>query len=87
MNTTFIVINGCEQHSIVSDGRIRVIATGPDITQAARDSVYDTLTCPECWTRDERAMLALAHALHLTPEDTAALCRVVLRRKMGRNRN
>ena len=33
------------------------------------------------------AMLALAHALHLTPEDTAALCRVVLRRKMGRNRN
>ena len=87
MDTPIIVIKGCKQHSTVSAGHIGGVVSGPDSTEAARAFMYDTLTCPECWTRDERALLAMAQALHLTPEETVWLHRMVMRRKIGRNRN
>ena len=87
MDPPIILINGCAQHSTVDDGQIGVAISGPDSSEATRDFIYDALTCPECWARDERAMLQLTQALQLTPEMTVRLRREVLRRKVRQNRN
>ena len=87
MDIPYVIINGCETHCTVVDGHIRVVVSGPNSTEATRDFMYDIITCPECWARDERAMLAMAQAIHLTPEDIVALRRSVLRRKIYYNRN
>ena len=87
MDTPIIIINGCEEHSTVGDNHIRVVVSGPDSTEAARDFIYSTLVCWKCWHRDEPAMLQVAAALNLTPEDTMVLRRQVMRRKIEANRN
>ena len=82
-----MIINGCEEHSTVGDNHIRVVMSGPDSTETARDFIYETLVCYKCWERDEPAMLQVAAALNLTPEETVMLRRSVLRRKIEANRN
>ena len=87
MGIPIIVIKGCEKHSTVGDGHVRVAVSGPDSTEATRDFMIDVITCWECWARDERAMLAMTAALHMTPEETVWLRRDVMRRKVDQNRN